>query len=169
MYPDKYHELRRHVMVLLKSDAHLHEHERHESIGIGLSEINTTLAAFNEPRFSKLHVPVKFWDAWITARDVGWQEIEGIAIEAWPTLAKTILNDPEHDREISDSYIRTRFDLTSTQPYLKPIVGPLTAPPAWALSGTGMHESKGSDLESATVLSRRQRRNDPSPSACNCD
>ena len=69
MYPDKYHELRRHVMMLLKSDAHLHEHGRHESIGIGFSEINTSLAAFNEPRFSKLHVAVKFRDAWIKARD----------------------------------------------------------------------------------------------------
>ena len=84
----------------------------------------------NEPRYSKLHVAVRFWDAWITARDAGWREIEGIAIAAWPTLAKTILNDLEHDREISDSYVRTHFDLTSTQPYLRPLVGPSATLPA---------------------------------------
>ena len=44
MYPDNYHELRRHLLVLLKSDVHLHERGRHESIGIGFSEINASLA-----------------------------------------------------------------------------------------------------------------------------
>ncbi|MBI2799142.1 MAG: hypothetical protein HYX63_02475 [Gammaproteobacteria bacterium] len=130
MYPDNYHELRRHLLVLLKSDVHLHELGRYESIGIGFSEINASLAEFNEPHYSKLHVAVRFWDAWITARDAGWQKIEGIAIEAWPTLAKTILNDLEHDHQISDSYVRTHFDLTSTQPYLRPLVGTSATPPA---------------------------------------
>ena len=130
MVPDNYHELRRHLLVLLKSDAYLHEIGRNESIGIGFMEINTSLAEFKEPRYSKLHVAVRFWDAWIAARDAGWVAIEGIARDTWPKLAKTILNDLEHDREISDSEVRSHFDLISTQPYLKPLVGSSAAPPA---------------------------------------
>ena len=93
-------------------------------------EINTSLADFDEPHYSKLHAAVRFWEAWIAARDAGWQEIEGIARDTWPKLAKTILNDLEHDHEISDNNVRTRFDLTSTQPYLKPLVGPSAGSPA---------------------------------------
>ena len=56
----------------------------------------------------------------MAARDSNWADNEGVELAGWSSLAMSIVSDLSHDREISDVFVRSHFDLTATLPYLKP-------------------------------------------------
>jgi uncharacterized membrane protein YeaQ/YmgE (transglycosylase-associated protein family) len=97
------------VAELLK-DAAAHEAGRFDDVGRRFDGIEHDLPRGTAPALTKLRVALAFWDAWIDARDNGWQGAGDIPKGEWPMLARRIASDLSADRDISDARVGARFD-----------------------------------------------------------
>ena len=109
-----YDDIRNRLSAMLKRDAGLHKLRRYEQIGAGFMEMHSALTQGGDHRYQKLIVALKFWDAWILARNTDWLEHDHIPEALWGTLALRVAADLDADSEISDPRVRSAFDLTST-------------------------------------------------------
>jgi len=60
---------------------------------------------------AELRLALTFWDAWIDARNHGWQTTAGIQPAEWPVLARAIAADLAAESPVSDPRVRTLFDV----------------------------------------------------------
>jgi hypothetical protein len=100
------------VGELLK-DAAAHEAGRFDAIGRRFDGVERDLPRGAAPALTQLHVALAFWDAWIDARNRGWQDDAGIQKGEWPLLARRIASDLSADREISDARVGARFNASA--------------------------------------------------------
>ena len=91
-------------------DASAHDAGRYDSIGRRFDGLEHAFPTGAEPAMTKLRIALTFWDAWIDARNHGWQPTSGIQQAEWPALARAVAADLAADREISDAKVRERFD-----------------------------------------------------------
>jgi len=114
MGESEYQTIKKRLSAVLKRDAGLHQLKRHEGIGAGYMDLQSTLRHGGDQRYQKLIVALNFWDAWILARNTDWLEHEQIPEFLWPALALVVAADLDADRDITDPRVRRAFDLTAT-------------------------------------------------------
>jgi uncharacterized membrane protein YeaQ/YmgE (transglycosylase-associated protein family) len=101
----------RNVLVdQLLRDAMAHDAERYEEVGRRFDTVERRLPRGVTPELARLRVALTFWDAWIDARNQGWQPDGGIAKAEWPFLARSVAADLEGDRDVTNVRVVTRFD-----------------------------------------------------------
>jgi len=94
----------------LTRDADAHERERYDEIGRRFDALERAFPRQESADLTKLYVALTFWDAWIEARNLGWQSTGNIRQHEWPQLARDIAADLTADREITSARVRQRFD-----------------------------------------------------------
>jgi len=95
----------------LLRDAMAHDSERYDEVGRRFDSVERALPHGGAPELGRLRVALTFWDAWIGARNHGWQPISGIAKKEWPVLARIVAADLEGDRDVTDIRVVGRFDV----------------------------------------------------------
>lgn len=98
------------IAAHLRQDADAHERERYDEIGRRFDALEHAFPRGNEAGLSRLRTAMVFWDAWIDARNHGWQVTSGIQPSEWPVLARAVADDLAADREISNPRVREQFE-----------------------------------------------------------
>jgi hypothetical protein len=94
----------------LRENALDHEAGHYDTIGRRFDRLEHEFPVGTEPELGRLHIGLAFWDGWIDARNNGWPR-GAIAENVWPTLARSVADDLEADRDIQDPLVISRFDL----------------------------------------------------------
>lgn len=114
MSDDDYDALRARFAGLLRRDVSLHRLGKFDKLGADFMAMQSQLRQGGDERYRKLLVALRFWDAWILARNTDWMEYGHVKVDAWPGLAERLVADLEADRDITDPDLSTAFDLSST-------------------------------------------------------
>ncbi|HSJ62457.1 MAG TPA: hypothetical protein VK922_01005 [Gemmatimonadaceae bacterium] len=102
------------LVAQLLGDATAHEAARYDSIGRRFDSIEHAFPRGGDAANTALRIALTFWDAWIDARNHGWQVTTGIQPEEWPVLARIIADDLSNERDITDARVRLRFDAVAS-------------------------------------------------------
>ncbi len=94
----------------LLTDAVAHETGKFDSIGRRFDSFEHAFPSGDDDALTELRIALTFWDAWIDARNHGWQLTAGIQPADWPVLAREIAADLSAERPIADDRIRRAFD-----------------------------------------------------------
>ncbi len=105
-----YEDLRERFVECLDAAVRAQESSDLPTIETGFDQIDSELPRDAGPEFDKLHVALEFWDCWIDARNHHWSYYPGLVAGDWPRLARTIVQDLQQKREISDERVLERFD-----------------------------------------------------------
>lgn len=105
-----YDQAREHMIRGISSAAIAHESDNLSSIDHGYEEIDAVLPRVSDERFDKLHIVLNFWDGWIDSRNHNWMNYTGIGKDDWPRLARILISDLEHDKEVSETSVLKHFD-----------------------------------------------------------
>jgi hypothetical protein len=97
----------------LLTDAAAHEAERYDSIGRRFDSFEHAFPEGDDASLIDLRMALTFWDAWIDARNHGWQPTAGIQQGEWAALARGIAEDLTAKRDIVDPHVRELFDARS--------------------------------------------------------
>lgn len=100
----------------LLRDAMSHDAEQYDDVGRRFATVERELPRGAAPELVRLRVALTFWDAWIDARNRGWQPDSGIAKAEWPSLARSVAADLEGDRDMTNARVVTRFDAAAVFP-----------------------------------------------------
>jgi len=100
------------LIAELRANAADHEAERYDAIGRRFDRVEHDFPTGTAPELGRLHVALTFWDGWIDARNNGWPR-GPIGLQEWPILARRVADDLEHDRDVSDALVLSRFDLVA--------------------------------------------------------
>ena len=105
-----YSTVRAALAAQLIGDAAAHDAALYDSIGRRFDSIEHAFPRGAEAETTALRIALTFWDAWIDARNHGWQLTSGIERHEWPQLARVIAEDLTAGRGITDARVRVRFD-----------------------------------------------------------
>jgi len=105
-----YEDLRQRFVVCLDAAVRAQESGDLRAIEAGFEQLDSELPRGADPELDKLHVALHFWDCWIDASNHDWLYYPGLAAEDWPSLARTIVQDLQQNREISDERVLEHFD-----------------------------------------------------------
>ena len=105
-----YKEARDELVEQLLADAAAHDAEHYGEVGRRFDAVERRFPRGSAPALARLRVALTFWDAWIDARNLGWQSSDGIRKAEWPVLARGVASDLVGDYDISNSTLRGRFD-----------------------------------------------------------
>lgn len=94
----------------LVTDATAHEAGRFDSIGRRFDSFEHAFPEGDDASLIDLRMALTFWDAWIDARNHGWQPTVGIQQGEWAALAREIAADLTAKRDIADARVRELFD-----------------------------------------------------------
>ena len=94
----------------LLKDAEAHEAQRFDEIGRRFDGFEHAFPSGQDRALVDLRIALTFWDAWIDARNHGWQPTAGIQPAEWPVLARSIAGDLAAGKTISDARVRRLFD-----------------------------------------------------------
>jgi hypothetical protein len=94
----------------LLTDAAAHEAGRYDAIGRSFDGFEHAFPEGDDVSLIDLRMALTFWDAWIDARNHGWQPTAGIQQEEWAALARGISADLTAQRDIADPRVRDLFD-----------------------------------------------------------
>ena len=97
----------------LVADAAAHESGSFDSIGRRFDGFEHAFPEGDDASLVDLRMALTFWDAWIDARNHGWQPTVGIQQDEWPALARGIAADLTEKRDIADARVRELFDARS--------------------------------------------------------
>lgn len=97
----------------LVTDATAHEAGRFDAIGRRFDSFEHAFPEGDDASLIDLRMALTFWDAWIDARNHGWQPTVGIQQEEWAALARGIAADLTAKRDIVDARVRELFDARS--------------------------------------------------------
>ena len=97
----------------LVTDATAHDAERFDAIGRRFDSFEHAFPEGDDASLIDLRMALTFWDAWIDARNHGWQPTAGIQQGEWAALARGIAADLTAKREIADARVRELFDARS--------------------------------------------------------
>ena len=98
------------LVEYLLTDATAHDAGRFDEIGRRFDSFEHRFPLGDEPPIGELHIALTFWDAWIDARNHGWQTTAGIQPAEWPELARAIASDLRENRPIQSARVRAQFD-----------------------------------------------------------
>ena len=105
-----YHAAREAIAAELVRDATAHDGGRFDEIGRRYDSLENAFPQDGgSTQVTKLRIALTFWDAWIHARNHGWQRTKGIQQAEWATLARTIAEDLAADRDITSARVLTHF------------------------------------------------------------
>ena len=96
----------------LRADALSHEAENYDVIGRRFDGIEHRFPTGTAPELGRLHIALTFWDGWVDARNNGWPR-GPIALDEWPTLARSVADDLAADRDVSNPLVLARFDVVA--------------------------------------------------------
>ncbi len=99
------------LAVYLVTDAAAHEAERFDAIGRRFDGFEHAFPEGDDATLIDVRMAMTFWDAWIDARNHGWQPTAGIQQGEWPALARGIAADLTGHRDIGDARVRELFDV----------------------------------------------------------
>lgn len=94
----------------LLTDAAAHEGERYDAIGRRFDSFEHAFPEGDDASLIDLRMALTFWDAWIDARNHGWQPTAGIQQGEWAALAREIAADLTAKRDIVNARVRELFD-----------------------------------------------------------
>lgn len=97
----------------LLRDAAAHDDGRFDEIGRRFDAIEHAFPRGADGRLRTLRTALTFWDAWIDARNHGWQATRGIQPGEWPALARNVATDLLNDGPISSDVVSRHFDATA--------------------------------------------------------
>ena len=97
----------------LLTDATAHEAGRYDAIGRRFDSFEHAFPEGDDESLIDLRMALTFWDAWIDARNHGWQPTAGIQQDEWAGLARGIAADLTARRDIADARVRELFDARS--------------------------------------------------------
>jgi len=97
----------------LVTDATAHEAGRFDAIGRRFDSFEHAFPEGDDASLIDLRMALTFWDAWIDARNHGWQPTGGIQQGEWAALARGIAADLTAKRDIADARVRDLFDARS--------------------------------------------------------
>jgi hypothetical protein len=97
----------------LVTDATAHEAGRFDAIGRRFDSFEHAFPEGDDASLIDLRMALTFWDAWIDARNHGWQPTAGIQQGEWAALARGIAADLTAKRDIADARVRDLFDARS--------------------------------------------------------
>jgi len=97
----------------LLTDAAAHEAERYDAIGRRFDSFEHAFPEGDDASLIDLRMALTFWDAWIDARNHGWQPTAGIQQGEWAALARGIAEDLTAKRDIVNPHVRELFDARS--------------------------------------------------------
>ena len=97
----------------LVTDAAAHEAGRYDAIGRKFDGFEHAFPEGDDASLIDLRMALTFWDAWIDARNHGWQPTAGIQKGEWAALARGIAADLTARRDIADARVRELFDARS--------------------------------------------------------
>ena len=100
------------LVAELRGDAVAHEAENYDVIGRRFDGIEHRFPTGTAPELGRLHIALTFWDGWLDARNNGWPR-GPIALDDWPTLARSVAEDLAADRDISNPTVLARFDVVA--------------------------------------------------------
>lgn len=106
-----YDEPKKFLIEQLSRDVEIHISGNYRRIGDKFSEFDANLPRNDDPKFTKLHIALNFWDGWQDARNHDWRVYKGISENDWPQLAKIIIRNIEEEKEITNELILQYFDL----------------------------------------------------------
>ncbi len=101
------------LAVYLVTDAAAQESERYDAVGRRFDGFEHAFPEGDDATLIDLRMALTFWDAWIDARNHGWQPTAGIQQGEWPGLARGIAADLTAHREIGNAHVRELFDARS--------------------------------------------------------
>jgi hypothetical protein len=101
------------IVGYLAADATAHDGANFDAIGRRFDSFEHNFPIDDGPLAAELRIALTFWDAWIDARNHGWQITAGIQPKEWPAIARTIADDLSNGRPIGDARVRARFDAAS--------------------------------------------------------
>jgi len=105
------HAIRQAMALHLTGDAAAHDGGRFDEIGRRFDAVERSLSHEKlAGELGTLRLALMFWDAWIDARNRGWQPTRDIQAAEWPALARGIAADLLADREITDPRVHASFD-----------------------------------------------------------
>ena len=97
----------------LLTDVAAQEASRDDAIGRKFDSFEHAFPEGDDASLIDLRMALTFWDAWIDARNHGWQPTAGIQKDEWATLARGIAADLTAQRDIADARVRDLFDARS--------------------------------------------------------
>jgi len=106
-----YTEAKEYLIEHLTRDIKLHNAGDYSRIGDGFGEFDINLPRDADPKFSKLHIALNFWDGWQDSRNHYWEFYQGILQNDWPRLATVIIQNIEEETEITNELILEHFGL----------------------------------------------------------
>jgi hypothetical protein len=104
-----YHAAREAIAAELVRDATAHDGGRFDEIGRRYDSLEHAFPQAGSTQLLKLRIALTFWDAWIDARNRGWQRTKGVQPAEWAQLARTIAEDLAADRDISSARVLTHY------------------------------------------------------------
>ena len=94
----------------LITDATAQEAGRFDAVGRSFDGFEHAFPEGDDESLIDLRMALTFWDAWIDARNHGWQPTAGIQQNEWAALARAISEDLTAHREIENTRVRELFD-----------------------------------------------------------
>jgi hypothetical protein len=94
----------------LLKDAVAHEAGRYDEIGRRFDAFERAFPDGDGNEQLELRIALTFWDAWIDARNHGWQPTAGIQPNEWPVLAREIVADLNGEGPVGSTRLRRLFD-----------------------------------------------------------
>ena len=91
-------------------DATAHDAGRFDEVGRRFDSFEHHFPASDDPSIAELRIALLFWDAWIDARNHGWQTTAGIQPAEWPILARDVATDLRAGRAVQNPRVRQQFD-----------------------------------------------------------
>ena len=109
MPPLTYHAAREAIAAELVRDATAHDGGRYDEIGRRYDSLEHAFPREDTAEIAKLRIALTFWDAWIGARNQGWQHTKGIQLAEWAQLARGIAEDLTANRDITSAQVLSHY------------------------------------------------------------
>ena len=93
----------------LLTDATAHEAGRYDAVGRSFDGFEHSFPEGDDESLIDLRMALTFWDAWIDARNHGWQPTAGIQQEEWGRLARGYPR-PDPSARLADDRVNELFD-----------------------------------------------------------
>jgi hypothetical protein len=107
-----YSEARDTLVAQLRQDATAHDAGQYDAVGRRFDAVEYRFPTGTAPELGRLHIALTFWDGWVHARNHGWPP-GPIGESEWPGLARSVANDLEADRDLTNEKVLKHFDIVA--------------------------------------------------------
>ena len=107
-----YSEARDTLVTQLRQDATAHDAGQYDAVGRRFDAVEHRFPTGTTPELDRLHIALTFWDGWAHARNHGWPP-GPIGESEWPALARSVADDLEADRDLTNEKVLRHFDIVA--------------------------------------------------------